>query len=648
LKDRHPSFRRDNPTSPNQLIRVVGLWVALSLLTILAFAPALQSPFVSDDLNAIVSNQNVTDPTAFSDIFSKFSWWGSERADAPGFRPLTTASFALQHRVVGLEPGPYRLINVALHAAVGCALYLLALSLGSLHSSALLTAALFTVLPIHSEAVIWIVGRAELLATLGFIGVAGASLGFQRSGSRGYLVLGSISLLLGLLSKENAITALAIPVIFALAGVAPENNTDSQQDENRSWRRRNTVLMIVLLLTATAYLGVRANAGGPLFVPQPSLGSEQAGAAAIELSSSNLDNPLLDMDPLARSVGALSVLGRYAGLLVWPSPLSIDYSFNALPLGGLDRWATLGAILLVATSLTCCWAWYVRATPFLLIGLGFTAASYSIVSNLLVPIGTLMGERLIYLPTVGLALAAIPLMELGLGKYPRQVAVGLASIGVAWLAVDFDRASDWRSPVALYEATVAAVPRSARAHMELASAYGREGRTPEALGHFAEALKIKPDYGAAAYNMGNMLARGGQLAPAIQAYRQAVAATPTFASAWTNLSLTYRLGGSNSEALGVLEEAVVANPKHAGLHLELAETAMQLGRFEMAAIHYALVLENAPSADPSVRFAKGVALMRTHGCKAALDDFDAAILAGLNEPKAVELARSCGSQIQGP
>ena len=99
-------------------------------LTFAAFGNGLSSEFVSDDTNCIVENEHVVGPLDARAIFSQFSWWGSGRADSPGYRPITTLSFALNHAAVGLTPFSYHVTNFVLHALVVWLLFALSRSLG--------------------------------------------------------------------------------------------------------------------------------------------------------------------------------------------------------------------------------------------------------------------------------------------------------------------------------------------------------------------------------------------------------------------------------------------------------------------------------------------------------------------------------------
>ena len=154
----------------------------LVALAVVAFAPAASAPFVSDDKLAIAANEYVVLDSSALDIFSNFSWWGSLRADAPGYRPLVTLTFAWTWAASGADPLPFHIVNIALHALVVWLAFLLAIRLGFEPNTAFWSAALFAVLPIHSEAVIWSVGRAELMAAAAWCATLIALIDYRRRG----------------------------------------------------------------------------------------------------------------------------------------------------------------------------------------------------------------------------------------------------------------------------------------------------------------------------------------------------------------------------------------------------------------------------------------------------------------------------------
>ncbi len=593
--------------------RYVLLAAVLAGLSLSAFYPCLDGEFVSDDINAIVHNEHVQgdlDPVA---IFSSFSWWGSTRGDAPGYRPLTTLTFAINRATAGRYRVPYHLVNVGLHALVSLLVYALALALGIEATAAATAAVLFCLLPIHTEAVCWIVGRAELLAAAGFCAALVASLRYIERPRIGLLAACCLAYLAALFSKENAIVLLPLPVLATWV-LYPR----------RRPVRPAAAVTIALIVSAAVYLAVRG-AAGPAF----RLGSGDL-----------LDNPLSMLRPAGRLLGALSVFGRYFVLVLWPHPLSVDYSYNATGIGpGFtgDAYTVIGAI--VATLLIYA-AWRTRAArPAVCFGLLTAAAAYSIVANFPLTIGTIMGERLVYLPTVGLCVAVAALVEAAQVKRPRTAAVALVTVMLVYLAVDVGRARAWQSPVRLFEAAVRAYPDSARAHMELGGAYGASGRFEDARREFARAVAIMPDYAAAWYNLGNLLARSGRYEEAVSAYRKALEHAPAFSPAWYNLALTLQLLGRLDEAREALELGAARAPADYAIQQKLGDLLVAAGSYEEAIDAYSRALEHG--APDTVRVARGSAVEWLRGCKDALPDYLAVLTREPAHPLALPRAIDC-------
>ena len=506
---------------------------ALVLASFVVFAPALGGEFVSDDLNAIVGNDYVTGRHSLVEIFSSFSWWGAARADAPGYRPLTTWSFALNHDLAGSYVLPWHVVNIVLHALVAWLLYMIARELGGGLVSALAVAAVFLVLPIHVEAVAWVVGRAELLASLAYCAALLALLEHRRSGSVTAVAGAALLVALGTFAKENAATLLAAPLLatVVLGGSARE-------------RRRDLVALAALTSALGLYGVVRLAAGGP-----------PTASAAGDL----LDNPLSMVPIPTRLAGALSVLGRYFALMLWPYPLSIDYSFDALGIGAGfvgDRYTVVALVTLSALAALAVVTGRKAAFALLL-----AAAAYSLVSNTALMIGTVMGERLFYLPTVGLLLAMVPTLELARStRAQRALVAATASLCLVYGLVSVRRAGDWRSAISIFESAARAHPESARAHMELGSAYGHAGRAGDAEREFARAVEIMPSYAAAWYNLGNLRARSGRLDPAVDAYHRALEHAPRLVQAWYNLGLVEQMRGRVVAAIDAFARAAEVAP----------------------------------------------------------------------------------------
>lgn len=436
-------------------------------------------------------------------------------------------------------------VNVVLHALIAWLVYLIAIELGAQAIGAVAAASLFLVLPIHVEAVAWIVGRAELLATLAYATGLLCVLRHRRTRGAGYAVGAALVVALGCFAKENAATLLAAPVFAALV-----------LDGDKRARRRDAGMLAALAVGILAYGAVRFFADG---------------ASTASAAGDLLDNPLAPLPIVTRLLGALSVLGRYLALTVWPHPLSVDYSFDALGIGPgfvADRYTAVALLALGGLAVAGYAGGRRVVFPLLLAG-----ASFSLVSNTVLLIGTVMAERLFYLPTLGLALAAAPACEAAATaakRGARAIPLVFAVVCVVYAGASFRRAFDWQSSVALFESAVRAHPRSARARMELGGAYGRVGRSDDAEREFAAAIDVLPTYAAAWYNLGNLRARDGRLDDAASAYRKALESSPRLIQAWFNLGLVEQMRGRRDEAIEAFSAAAEIAPGDAEVERALA------------------------------------------------------------------------------
>ena len=91
-------------------------WVAAllcALLAVVAYATSLGNGFAYDDQSIVVENAVVTGPASVGQILAS-PYWGSRKMGGL-YRPFTVATYALNHRLAGLAPFGYHLVNVLLH-----------------------------------------------------------------------------------------------------------------------------------------------------------------------------------------------------------------------------------------------------------------------------------------------------------------------------------------------------------------------------------------------------------------------------------------------------------------------------------------------------------------------------------------------------
>jgi tetratricopeptide (TPR) repeat protein len=205
-----------------------------------------------------------------------------------------------------------------------------------------------------------------------------------------------------------------------------------------------------------------------------------------------MDNPLASVPPAWRILNALRVSWKYVWLHFYPSVLSCDYSFNQIPMYR-DWQHTLPAALAAAVGVAL-WIWAIRMrhTGLALAG-GIYLAAFAATANILMPTGTIMGERLAYLPSVGFCLL-LALAWSWLAERQRALSWGLLTVILLALAArSIARTTDWKDNLALYSSAVRAVPNSAKMHANLGGEYMIRNQFELARKEFQVALQIDPD-----------------------------------------------------------------------------------------------------------------------------------------------------------
>ncbi|HYO92157.1 MAG TPA: glycosyltransferase family 39 protein, partial [Pyrinomonadaceae bacterium] len=177
--------------------------------------------------------------------------WGREHGGF--FRPLFILSYVIDSSVWGERPLGYHLTNALLHGLNSYLVYALTLSLlrpqklaeDSARRTSLSAALLFLLHPSHTEAVSWISGRADLLATLFCLAALLAYIFYTEKRRTRYLLLSLICFVLALLSKESAAS---LPFIIFAFGVYFAVVSEQRKSELVRAIKTGTLFFPLLLL----------------------------------------------------------------------------------------------------------------------------------------------------------------------------------------------------------------------------------------------------------------------------------------------------------------------------------------------------------------------------------------------------------------
>jgi tetratricopeptide (TPR) repeat protein len=416
---------------------------ALFVLTLLAYSNSFHTGFVLDNRGLILNDSRVREATAsnLGLIASHTYWWPNGQSGL--YRPFATLSYLFNYAILGNGPQPagYHWINFLLHAANVLLVYLLAARLLRRPWPAFFVAALWAVHPVLTEAVTNIVGRSDLLAAAGVL--AGLLFYLKSVEARGAARFTWLTALLvvtaaGVFSKESGVVILAVVILYEFTF-------------RRKWGAGQTLGLIVAAIPVAWML----------------LERHDVLAATRPMEIPFTDNPIAWAGFLAGRLTALEVIARDFAVILWPATLSADYSWSQIPLfqGSLRDWIGIISALAILPATVLLFRWNRVAFFFFVLGLVWLAPS----ANLLYPTGTIMAERLLYLPALGVA-ACLVLAVYALFVRRPNLAPVLLSVVAALLAVrTWTRNLDWKDDLTIAEASVVSSPRSFKTHDLLAN-----------------------------------------------------------------------------------------------------------------------------------------------------------------------------------
>ena len=538
---------------------------ALCLLVAVSYFPALSAGFVWDDM-VLTGSTSLRTWSGLAEIW--FTPSGLSQHEGH-YWPLLYTLFWLEHKLWGLTPLGYHVVNLLLHTGVVLLLWRLLRRLGV--PGAWFAAAVFAVHPLHVESVAWVIGRKDILATLFYLSSVLAYIRFTempRGGRRGgHYLLAMMLFVLGLLSKSITVTLPAALLLW-------------------HWWRHGRVTMADFRRTLPFFL---VGLGIALADYAYYIGNQHTAFA---------------YSPLERGLIAARALAFYAGKLLWPAGLTGVYPRWEPGIGDLLAWGCVAGFAAVVAVL---WHWRRRLGRGPLTGVLFFAVALSPVLGF-VDFGymwySFVADRYQYLAGIGLiavaAGAAGRACQWGLGALPAhrtrpaRLAIGVA--GAAILAVagllTWNQAGIYRDSVTFFTHVTTHNPQARDAHFNLGNYLQLEGRYGEVHAAYQTALARQPDNPELLNNIGALLQKQGRHEEAIARFREALRRNPRHQKALRNIAVALINQRRYAEGVAAVQQMIARYPDDAQAHQLAGLGLFHLDRKAEALQHYdrALVL----------------------------------------------------------
>ena len=564
------------------------LWALLLIaLVFAAYARVFNAGFIWDDDSHLTQNPCVVGPLGLKDI------WTSTRAV---YYPLVLTTFWILHKVVGLSPSPYHILNVLMHAGSAVLLWRVLQQLNV--RGAWLGAALWALHPVMTQSVAWVTELKNtqsclfyLLSIFWFLhwescsrrpmGDARASHSEAATGKRGEGMKfeaaeiddpgrwwrfrwALLFFVMAILSKPSTVM---LPAVLALC---------------IWWRRGRIQWRYIVVLVPFMLISALASAW--------TIWEQKIHAAA--------SGPEWPQSWLERLIIAGRATWFYLGKLVWPHPLIFIYPRWKINSSQLIAYLPLLTALAGLAVLWLTRGKWKRPVSF--------AVAYYVIS--LFPVlgffsvyffrYSFVSDHFQYLASMGpLALAGAGITEgitvIGWKSFLQPVACGILLLLLG--ALTWRQSVIYTDLVTLYQDTLRKNPACWMVHNNLGTEFLRKGQTDKALIHFQKSLEIKPDHVEALANIGNVFLRQGRIDEAIVQYNKALEIAPDYASVHTNLGTALLDKGEVSESIEHYLKALQFRPDLAEAHHNLGCARAQQGKTEEAVRHYQKALEIKPS-----------------------------------------------------
>lgn len=587
------SLRKDPKKMAEITLKEIGI---LSCVVVLCYWNSLYCGFVFDDVSAILDNKDLHPSTPIKKLFQN-DFWGtpmSEERSHKSYRPLTVLTFRLNYLFSELNAVSYHLLNLLLHAVV-CVIFLKVCKIFLDNRTSLIAALLFAVHPIHTEAVTGVVGRAELLSSIFLLA---AFLSYTKSkGPDNSIVWTPIAAAVFLvavatLCKEQGITVVGICCVYevfiaqgytlpVLWGTAVQILLGKG---SIPYSLLQTLLKLVVLMFSTLLLVV----------------------IRVQVIQSQLpvftrfDNPAAVSATPARQLTFNYLLPVNAWLVLNPSELCCDWTMGTIPLveSFLDgrNLATLFFFCFLGNLVIYSVRYSGDSSKTVLMGLCLMVLPFIPASNLFFPVGFVVAERVLYVPSMGFCILVAHGWKKLSSKSNRLKKLSwifLALVLFTHSVKTFNRNWDWESEYTLFMSALKVNKNNAKLWNNVGHALENEKNYAKALKFFKQATHVQPDDIGAHMNVGRTYKNLNKSREAEESYliakslmpqvipgkRYAARVAPNHLNVYINLANLIRANESRlEEADQLYRQAISMRPDFKQAYISRGELLLKMNK----------------------------------------------------------------------
>jgi tetratricopeptide (TPR) repeat protein len=579
LKIKQRSAKRPFKVTSNMVdtktdFRIVFL-VCLCLIAviIIPYLQVINFDFVGyDDELYVTENQYVQ-----KGISPEGIQWAFTTFHSANWHPITWLSHMLDCELYGLNSGAHHWTNVEFHIANTVLLFLILFMMTKELWKSAFVAALFALHPLHVESVAWVSERKDVLSTFFGLLTIAAYCGYEKKSSAKYYMLVIAFLSIGLMAKPMLVT---LPFVLLLLDYWPLKRFQYKSDfrlksekANDDAIRRNHRLFLEKI---------------PFFIPVVI----SCILTFLAQKSESAITPLGALVLKDRIANALVSYVTYVFKAVRPSKLAVFYPH---PGNTLPAWQITVAALLIAAAILLSIRTF-KKYPYISVGLFWYFGTLIPVIGLVQVGNQAMADRYTYIPIIGLFIIFTWGVSDLLKKWRYRkpfFEIFAAIIVAALISNTFFQLRYWRNSITLFEHAVKVTKNNYKSQNNLGTALVAVD-LDEAISNYKAALKMKPDYAVALYNLGNVFIMKGETDKAIEYYMKALHIKPDYLEVLNNLGTAFINKKKIDDASLYLKRAIELNPRQTDVRNNLANVLFMQGKHDEAVLQYQEILKFDP------------------------------------------------------
>ena len=596
----------------------------LAALCIAAYGRTLGGEFVRWDDGLLIYENPIARGFSLQNIKGAFTTYDPEL-----YIPLTLMSYQLDFMIGGSNPAVYHLHNILLHTFASIAIYASFFLLTKKRHIALLTAVLFAIHPLNTEAVAWLSGRKDVLSTFWFFVALACALHSEQMDDKKWYWLSVAAIALGMLAKA---TVIVFPAVLLLI----------------DWYQGKPLITKKQIIRYVPYALLSA-----LFLAIAIYGKSRV------LGSSNMVEKIL-MAPRS--------LAFYLEKIVWPQGLSVLYPWTGdVTLTRLEIFLSITVLTILLATALALWALKKWRLPLFAFALYVVGVSPTLINFAKGDFTYFASDRYAYIGAVGVFFAVAAALDWLLTKKTYHVITAI--LVFVLLPLSFIQAGTWKDSTALFSNVITHYPtavvaynnlgnyerergnregakeyyetavkllndaeiratQSDRAHAQVLSNYAAvirdEGDIEQARQLLTEALGIAEDVFGVHMQLGILLSSQSDYETAEWHYRRAMELEPGRATPHVNLGALFMAQGKTEDAIASYEYALAMNPYYPQTWYNLGVAERKRNRPRQALTAYERAVALAPNF-VSARINLGILYYERKEVEAAVEQFEAVL-----------------------